>query len=263
MKNIHILPTDKPSRLYEFGGTYSLQPKAQENFRSYHIYITNDEKIKKGNWCLNPKTNKVIKVGHHGHYGYSSEKIILTTDDQLIDDGVQAVTNAFVEWFVKNPSCKEVDISNIEVEDYVGFAGHTGYPAFHNEYQINISKEEPKQETLKEEFCHYSGLPSPLAYETDYTAKHIEYCHDIAMKSLLEEAKQETLEEAFEKYVNKYYSGEGYERDIEKAVKFGAKWQAEQILQFLYSEITERRPYSSSKMCEKVVEFIEQLNAKK
>ena len=42
-----------------------------------------------------------------------------------------------------------------------------------------------------------------------------------------------------------------------------AKWQQEQILQFLYSEIIERRPYSSSKMCEVVIEFIEQLNTKK
>lgn len=39
--------------------------------------------------------------------------------------------------------------------------------------------------------------------------------------------------------------------------------QQEQILQFLYSEIIERRPYSSSKMCEVVIEFIEQLNTKK
>lgn len=38
----------------------------------------------------------------------------------------------------------------------------------------------------------------------------------------------------------------------------GAKWQQEQILDFLYLEITERRDYSASKMCEKVIEFIEQ-----
>ena len=48
-----------------------------------------------------------------------------------------------------------------------------------------------------------------------------------------------------------------------KIVNNGAKWQQEQILQFLYSEIIERRPYSSSKMCEVVIEFIEQLNTKK
>ena len=38
--------------------------------------------------------------------------------------------------------------------------------------------------------------------------------------------------------------------------------QQEQILQFLYSEIIERRPYSSSKMCEEVIKFIEQFKKK-
>jgi hypothetical protein len=42
----------------------------------------------------------------------------------------------------------------------------------------------------------------------------------------------------------------------------GAKWQQEQILDFLYEEITERRDYSASKMCEKVIEFIEQFKNK-
>ena len=50
--------------------------------------------------------------------------------------------------------------------------------------------------------------------------------------------------------------------DFKDGVIEGAKWQQEQILQFLYSEITERRDYSASKMCEKVVEFIKQ-NQKK
>jgi len=40
--------------------------------------------------------------------------------------------------------------------------------------------------------------------------------------------------------------------------KKGAEWQQERILEFLYLEITERRDYSASKMCEKVIEFIEQ-----
>ena len=66
----------------------------------------------------------------------------------------------------------------------------------------------------------------------------------------------ESLEEAAEKNVvyletNEYIS-----------FMDGAKWQQEQILDFLYSEITERRDYSASKMCEKVVEFIEQFKNK-
>ena len=43
---------------------------------------------------------------------------------------------------------------------------------------------------------------------------------------------EKELEEAAEKFINKYYSGEVYERDIEEAIKFGAKWQAERM----YSE---------------------------
>lgn len=48
---------------------------------------------------------------------------------------------------------------------------------------------------------------------------------------------------------------------FETMIEF-AKWQQEQILDFLYSEITERRDYSASKMCEKVIEFIEQFKNK-
>jgi hypothetical protein len=36
-------------------------------------------------------------------------KIILTTDQDLIKDGVQAIDDEFLEWFVKNPSCEEVE----------------------------------------------------------------------------------------------------------------------------------------------------------
>ena len=71
---------------------------------------------------------------------------------------------------------------------------------------------------------------------------------------------KETLEEAAENY-EKIHGG-SYSIGVGKAFKFGAQWQAERILEFLYSEITERRDYSASKMCEKVIEFIEQ-NKKK
>ena len=39
--------------------------------------------------------------------------------------------------------------------------------------------------------------------------------------------------------------------------------QIEQIKQFLYSEICERRDYSASKMCEEVLKFIEQMENNK
>jgi hypothetical protein len=74
--------------------------------------------------------------------------------------------------------------------------------------------------------------------------------------------KQETLEEDL-KFPLIIENGMDYLNLTTKIFNNGAKWQQEQILQFLYSEIIERRPYSSSKMCEVIIEFIEQLNNKK
>ena len=42
-------------------------------------------------------------------------------------------------------------------------------------------------------------------------------------------------------------------------VKMSNDKQIEQIKQFLYSEICERRDYSASRMCEEVIKFIEQM----
>jgi hypothetical protein len=73
------------------------------------------------------------------------------------------------------------------------------------------------------------------------------------------------MEIAAERYANELPEPYNYGINSDKKKGFieGANWQQEQILQFLYSEIIERRPYSSSKMCEVVIEFIKQLNTKK
>jgi hypothetical protein len=40
------------------------------------------------------------------------KKIILTTDGDLIKDGIQVIDDdEFLEWFVKNPSCERVEVS--------------------------------------------------------------------------------------------------------------------------------------------------------
>jgi hypothetical protein len=110
MKNIHLLPTDKASRLWlDSDNKLWIHEIPTTLFMMQNIYITSDEKIKDGDWCFNPKTNKSVKVGHHGHYGYSSKKIILTTDPTLIADGVQSIDDEFLQWFVKNPSCEKVE----------------------------------------------------------------------------------------------------------------------------------------------------------
>jgi hypothetical protein len=170
MKNIHVLPTDKPSRLIKSqDNDFILLNTDAPNWleinlktKNQHIYITSDEEIKKGDWCINPKNNKVMKVGHHGHHGYSSKKIILTTDVDLIKDGVQAIDNEFLEWFVKNPSCEEVKVGEIYPSNCC--INKEGKTKMNNDcmernrclhYKIIIPKEEPKQETVEEAKIEY------------------------------------------------------------------------------------------------------------
>jgi hypothetical protein len=78
-------------------------------------------------------------------------------------------------------------------------------------------------------------------------------------KQTLEEVAERLYPENWESIMDGQHDSNSYERN---AFIKGAKWQQEQILAFLYEEITERRDYSASKMCEKVIEFIEQFKNK-
>jgi hypothetical protein len=128
MKNVHLLPTDKPSRLYKTGNFLLLDSKSMPNNTletiNQNIYITNDEEIKEGDYvvvsCSEIEIEEVrLVIGYYNeqflfddrgqiHMDYC-KKIILTTDPQLIADGVQPIDNEFLEWFVKNPSCEFVE----------------------------------------------------------------------------------------------------------------------------------------------------------
>jgi hypothetical protein len=149
MKNIHLLPTEKPSRLTKPGGSSSIKlytngltntPKG--HCKNYHLYITSDEDIKEGDWGLS-KLNEIILFGRSYNEKFY-KKIILTTDQDLIADDVQAIDDEFLEWFVKNPSCEFVEIRKY----------HSGILSDITEItsslKIIIPQEEPKQETLEE-----------------------------------------------------------------------------------------------------------------
>ena len=60
-------------------------------------------------------------------------------------------------------------------------------------------------------------------------------------------------------FLHRDESGVFNEVDIVQAMDAYAKLHVEQIKQFLYSEICERRDYSASRMCEEVLKFIEQI----
>ena len=276
MKNIHILPTDKPSRLFYLASNLHLEQGQLISPKNYqNIYITNDEEIKEGDWMYYKHFGEDIiceydtmggqntNVNEHKDY---YKKIILTTDQDLIKDGVQTINDEFLEWFVKNPSCEEVDLER-------GYLHLTGWVKSEEEapknlirYRIIIPKEELKQIKCycgHTTYCDCGPLEEPkdvvLGYKTSIVAQMLDRID-------LEEPKQETLEEAAEKV----YPNDGFKDEIwadigevfrEKFIE-GAKWRQEQILEFLYLEITERRDYSASKMCEVVIEFIEQFKKK-
>jgi hypothetical protein len=61
-------------------------------------------------------------------------------------------------------------------------------------------------------------------------------------------------------FLHRDESGVFNEVDITQAMDEYAKLHVEQIKQFLYSEICERREYSASRMCEEVLKFIEQMS---
>jgi hypothetical protein len=159
MENIHLIPTDKPTGIFESknGLHFSIIEKIRYGeFKGFHIYITNDEEIKEGDWFVQVNTKKIIK--HHPKNGLLlqpqsfDKKIILTTDPDLIKDGVQEIDEEYLEWFVKNPSCErvEVDTYSKKIGVETDTNGYREMDVFGKDYKIIIPQEEPKQETLEE-----------------------------------------------------------------------------------------------------------------
>jgi hypothetical protein len=205
MKNIHVLPTDKPSRLYKSKITQNISMGpidiSQHGDATYNliIYITSDEEIKEDDWGLS-KLNEVILFGRSYNEKFY-KKIILTTDQDLIADGVQAIDDEFLEWFVKNPSCESV-VVNFNYKKFRWSELNKSQC-----YKIIIPQEEPKQETLT------------------YTeaAKKEERIFNSTMMS-----KQETFEES----VNAFKKTDVYINYIKQ--KQGRMYSEEEVVELLY-----------------------------
>ncbi len=178
-------------------------------------------------------------------------KIILTTNNLLIKDGVQAIGDEFLEWFVKNPSCEFVNVektfvtnsglgyqeyavldSNFKVIEINAKIPQTSYYLdkvtilntyeYVINYKIIIPQEETKQEELK--------FKNRQIGAAGFVANKI-------MENMISKPKQETLEEAAERlYPTVGLIGEyrKLELNVPKNEGFieGAKWQAERM----YSE---------------------------
>jgi hypothetical protein len=247
MKNVHILPTDKPSRLrigdnrnFVFGLMQSAIVSKNDSFTNQHIYITSDEEIKdvrphKGKWQLE-KGQILNKFPNYLTDLSECKLVILTTDQDLIKDGVQAIDDTFLEWFVKNPSCEEVEVDK-----------NWNYPLDKSwEYKIIIPKEEQCSCKVGEPYnnacCKIHGSIPKKEPEQELEKEMFELEQQLDIPSSMRwynsKPKQETLEEAAEKY----------KINIKEAIQFGAKWQQERM----YSEeevielLNEREDYLGS-----------------
>jgi hypothetical protein len=236
MKNIHVLPTDKPSRLSYFQGRLLFDKEQfHKTFISQNIYITSDEEIKEGDWFVldmshSSHPNEVHQMGNDNwsktggiHFCEgnswikSCKKIILTTDQDLIKDGVQAIDDTFLEWFVKNPSCESVKVE-----------GHIYKGQDETEYKIIIPKEEPKQHLID---IMKSDEELGLYEQTKCYCGHTTYCdcgpeQDFKNIELPQQERPETLEEAALKQAQLSYYGDEVDAYVRGSV-FGDKWQQE------------------------------------
>jgi hypothetical protein len=185
MKNIHILPTDKPSRLRITSkgklilSTISVGSKGE----TQNIYITSDEKFKQDEYITDGI--EVIKaspklVNAQGLVDRRNwKKIILTTDQDLIKDGVQAIEDEFLEWFVKNPSCEFVEVCKNPFYELI---------SNYEYYKIIIPKEEPNQSDWEFEISSgYNGYRNKITSDWIYESEYFK---------IFNNPKQETLEES-------------------------------------------------------------------
>jgi hypothetical protein len=93
------------------------------------LYIISDNEAINENDYIITQDGRLVEVSYllskdvqDGH------KVILTTNKLLIKDGVQAIDDEFLEWFVKNPSCEFVDVNDwLDDNGNIAFGGDIRY----------------------------------------------------------------------------------------------------------------------------------------
>jgi hypothetical protein len=240
MKNIHVLPTDKTSRLVlDVNNNLALAfNKSIEENALYKrtIYITSDEEIKVSDYVYDSDINIVLQINNSEALKRYVEngrvfwyKIILTTDQDLIKDGVQEIDDEFLEWFCsKNGNVDYVEVINEPYE-----AGNIYQNNWFDYYKITIPKEEPKQDLL----ISIAPTKIPSSIISGNVTQGVE---PVRSNSYIvrTKPKQETLEEAAERFVNNRFSKQisgdktypdiyaSKEAIVESHILF-AKWQTE------------------------------------
>jgi hypothetical protein len=233
MKNLFLIPTDKPSRLQlQMNGNFHIENGQTIALKSFqNIYITSDETPNKmyegfyllGNKVFNTNTT-MLQTG--------CKAIILTTDRDLIKNGVQAIDDTFLEWFVKNPSCEKVEVKEKQ------------------HFESDKTKRDNPLNGVY--YCYKIIIPKEKQSVQEYEQQGLEKSYS--------QLKRETLEEVAEKLAS---TTEEFNMFIA-----GAKWQAEKsyseedMLKFAWFLIENVGQYSCDRTAHFEGKYLEQFKKK-
>jgi hypothetical protein len=206
MKNVYLIPTDKPSRLHlgDSGLVLCDLNFGRNTINGQNIYITSDEEIKDNfrGWfigqcgfhkkCIDTKIidNELYLLDYLGNTDRLiwCKKIILTTDQDLIKDGVQAIDDEFLEWFVKNPSCEWIEVKDSKiVKEHIFDGSNDGEIIWQRE--IIIPQEEPKQYPIGGYTPGFYSCTCVTCKEKFQGHKRAYQCEPCAIKMTQEEPK--------------------------------------------------------------------------
>lgn len=154
MKNIYLLPTEKESRLIIYSTLLNeirlLDDPIYDWKHKRHIYITSSDPIKKGDWFIAlDGTNDIYKANDKWleiieENPNPAEKIVLTTDLDLIKDGVRKIDDNFLKWFINNSDINYIDIKKEKID-----LSDLGYYDIHYKYHIDYPLTEDQENSLE------------------------------------------------------------------------------------------------------------------
>ena len=123
MKNIHVFPSRIPGKLGYIGESnqYHLFSNGEnphdlfDNLATYKdMYITSENPIEVDDWCLSLSKDaaygEVYRCWNVALINEEDRKIVLTTNKNLIQEGVQEIGLTFLQWFISNSKCESVGL---------------------------------------------------------------------------------------------------------------------------------------------------------
>jgi hypothetical protein len=276
MKNVYLIPTDKPSEFYSIDGKHKLANStiamdwyiSSVGYKPHNIYITSGEEIKESDWVLSLTDDEsYLEVYKYEGTTYLGEdkKIILTTDQELISNGVQAIDDEFLEWFVKNPSCERVDVEKTFVTN--SGLGYQEYAVLDSNFKvIEINAKIPQTSYYLDKITILNTYEYAVNYKIIIPQEELKctcerpgdwnciYC-------VAAEFKQETLEEAAERIypvvikpildvyddgVSNQIGEEDINEDSRESFIDGANWQSERMYDVLENLWVEYRAHTNN-----------------